>query len=192
MVVMASTSARNGEKKDSWPSQAAAALGGGQVNNHGMIQGLPSQPANTSLEDTGPKVSLSRSEEFLTQISTELTDEALFIARSHVNSVPIKETMQTKDQGTQISARHVVFTKTRGTDTRTDRNRTRSKAHLLPSPRSTSQQPDNWRMSPPPCAALLASPSPTLLLSESLNAPPLQLAKHLISGGTPARQQCHL
>nr|XP_048310914.1 putative protein T-ENOL isoform X2 [Myodes glareolus] len=117
--VMASTSARNGEKKDSWPSQAAAALGGGQ------------------------KVSLSRSEEFLTQISTELTDEALFIARSHVNSVPIKETMQTKDQGTQISTRHVVFTKTRGTDTRTDRNRTRSKAHLLPSPREKGVLPNS-------------------------------------------------
>nr|XP_048310915.1 putative protein T-ENOL isoform X3 [Myodes glareolus]XP_048310916.1 putative protein T-ENOL isoform X3 [Myodes glareolus]XP_048310917.1 putative protein T-ENOL isoform X3 [Myodes glareolus] len=125
---MASTSARNGEKKDSWPSQAAAALGGGQ------------------------KVSLSRSEEFLTQISTELTDEALFIARSHVNSVPIKETMQTKDQGTQISTRHVVFTKTRGTDTRllfssaassTDRNRTRSKAHLLPSPREKGVLPNS-------------------------------------------------
>ncbi|XP_041523080.1 putative protein T-ENOL isoform X2 [Microtus oregoni] len=81
---MASTSARNnGEKKDSWPSQAAAALGGGQ------------------------KVSLSRSEEFLSQISAELTDEALFIARSQVNSVPTKE-MQTKDQGTQISSKHAL------------------------------------------------------------------------------------
>ncbi|CAH6793131.1 Cdiptos [Phodopus roborovskii] len=89
---MASTSARNGDKKDSWPSQASASLGGGQ------------------------KVSLSRSEEFLTQISAELADEALFIARSHMNPVPIKE-KQTKDQGTQIS-RHVFFTKSRGTDTR--------------------------------------------------------------------------
>uniref|UniRef100_A0A8C8W3B4 CDIP transferase, opposite strand n=1 Tax=Peromyscus maniculatus bairdii TaxID=230844 RepID=A0A8C8W3B4_PERMB len=79
---MASTSARNGEKKDSWSPQAAASLGGGQ------------------------KVSLSRSEEFLTRISAELTDEALFIARSHVNSVPIKE-KQMKDQGTQIS-RHAL------------------------------------------------------------------------------------
>ncbi|XP_021491600.1 putative protein T-ENOL isoform X1 [Meriones unguiculatus] len=106
---MASTSARSGEKKDSWLSQAAASLGGGQ------------------------KTSLSRSEEFLTQISSELADEALFIAHSHMNSVPVKE-KQTKDQGTQIS-RHVFFTKTRGTDTRSDRNRTRTKAHLLPSPR---------------------------------------------------------
>ncbi|ERE80183.1 hypothetical protein H671_3g9037 [Cricetulus griseus] len=106
---MASTSARNGDTKDSWPPQTPASLGGGQ------------------------KVSLSRSEEFLSQISAELTDEALFIARSYMNSVPIKE-KQTKDQGTQIS-RHVFFNKSRGTDTRSDRNRTRSKAHLLPSPR---------------------------------------------------------
>ncbi|XP_041511426.1 putative protein T-ENOL [Microtus oregoni] len=116
---MASTSARNnGEKKDSWPSQAAAALGGGQ------------------------KVSLSRSEEFLSQISAELTDEALFIARSQVNSVPTKE-MQTKDQGTQISSKHVVFTKTRGTDTCSDRNRSSTKAHLLPSPREKGVLPNS-------------------------------------------------
>ncbi|XP_007648953.1 putative protein T-ENOL isoform X3 [Cricetulus griseus] len=79
---MASTSARNGDTKDSWPPQTPASLGGGQ------------------------KVSLSRSEEFLSQISAELTDEALFIARSYMNSVPIKE-KQTKDQGTQIS-RHAL------------------------------------------------------------------------------------
>ncbi|XP_038187541.1 putative protein T-ENOL isoform X3 [Arvicola amphibius] len=67
--VMASTSARIGEKKDSWPSQAAAALGGGQ------------------------KVSLSRSEEFLSKISAELTDEALFIARSQPSSPrPVAQT----------------------------------------------------------------------------------------------------
>ncbi|EDM17335.1 rCG40276 [Rattus norvegicus] len=75
---MASTSARSGDKKDTWPIQAAASLGGGQ------------------------KASLSRSEEFLTRISTELTDEALFTARSHMNPMPDKE-KQTKDQGTQIS-----------------------------------------------------------------------------------------
>ncbi|XP_028630981.1 putative protein T-ENOL isoform X2 [Grammomys surdaster] len=79
---MASTSARSGDKKDTWPSQAAASLGGGQ------------------------KASLSRSEEFLTRISTELTDEALFIARSRLNLMPNKE-KQTKDQGTQIS-RHAL------------------------------------------------------------------------------------
>ncbi|XP_050022000.1 putative protein T-ENOL isoform X1 [Alexandromys fortis] len=116
---MASTPARNnGEKKDSWPSQAATALGGGQ------------------------KVSLSRSEEFLSQISAELTDEALFIARSQVNSAPTKE-MQTKDQGTQIPSKHVIFTKTRGTDTRSDRNRSRTKAHLLPSPREKGVLPNS-------------------------------------------------
>ncbi|XP_021084501.1 putative protein T-ENOL [Mesocricetus auratus] len=114
---MASTSARNGDRKDSWPSQTSASLGGAQ------------------------KVSLSRSEEFLTQISTELTDEALFIARSHLNSVPMNE-KQTKDQGTQIS-RHVFVNKTRGTDTRSDRNRTRTKAHLLPSPREKGPLPNS-------------------------------------------------
>ncbi|XP_032698474.1 putative protein T-ENOL isoform X1 [Lontra canadensis] len=105
---MASTPTRNEEKKGSRMSQAATPSGG-------------------SL-----KVSLSRSEEFLTRISTELTNEALFIAGCPTNSVPTKE-KQTQDRGTQIS-KHVFF-KTRGTDTRSDRNRTRTKAHLLPSPR---------------------------------------------------------
>ncbi|XP_040491037.1 putative protein T-ENOL isoform X2 [Ursus americanus] len=89
---MASTPTRNEEKKGSRMSQAATPLGGGL------------------------KISLSRSEEFLTRISTELTNEALFIAGCHMNSVPTKE-KQTQDRGTQIS-KHVFF-KTRGTDTRT-------------------------------------------------------------------------
>ncbi|XP_048080768.1 putative protein T-ENOL isoform X2 [Ursus arctos] len=105
---MASTPTRNEEKKGSRMPQAATPLGGGL------------------------KISLSRSEEFLTRISTELTNEALFIAGCHMNSVPTKK-KQTQDRGTQIS-KHVFF-KTRGTDTRSDRNRTRTKAHLLPSPR---------------------------------------------------------
>ncbi|XP_024904103.1 uncharacterized protein LOC112481569 isoform X1 [Pteropus alecto] len=87
------------------------------------------KPQHPSVE----KASLSRSEEFLTRISTELTNEALFIAGYHMNPVPTKE-KQTQDRGTQIS-KHVFFTKTRGTDTRSDRNRTHTKAHLLPSPR---------------------------------------------------------
>ncbi|XP_029403781.1 putative protein T-ENOL [Mus pahari] len=114
---MASTSARSGDKKDIRSSQAAASLGGGQ------------------------KLSLSRSEEFLSRISTELTDEALFIARSHLSILPNKE-KNTKDQGTQIS-RPVFFTKTQGTDTRSDKNRTRTKAHLLPSPREKGPLPNS-------------------------------------------------
>ncbi|XP_030889067.1 putative protein T-ENOL isoform X2 [Leptonychotes weddellii] len=110
---MASTPTRNEEKKGSRMSQAATPLGGGL------------------------KVSLSRSEEFLTRISTELTNEALFIAGCHMNSVPTKE-KQTQDRGTQIS-KHVFF-KTRGTDTCSDRNRTRTKAHLLPSPRDKNMR----------------------------------------------------
>lgn len=89
--------------------------------------GLP--PAATSLNG-GSKPSLSRSEEFLTQISTELTDEALFVAGYHVKPVPKKK--QTQDQETQIY-KHEFFTKTQGTDTRSDRNHTCTKAHLLPS-----------------------------------------------------------
>ncbi|XP_029802014.1 putative protein T-ENOL isoform X4 [Suricata suricatta] len=85
---MASTSTRNEEKKGSRMSQAAASLGGG--------------PASMG-------VSLSRSEEFLTRVSTELTDEALFTASYHMNPVPTKE-KQTQDR---------VFFKTQGTDTRT-------------------------------------------------------------------------
>ncbi|XP_024904108.1 uncharacterized protein LOC112481569 isoform X3 [Pteropus alecto] len=92
------------------------------------------KPQHPSVE----KASLSRSEEFLTRISTELTNEALFIAGYHMNPVPTKE-KQTQDRGTQIS-KHVFFTKTRGTDTRSDRNRTHTKAHLLPSPRDKSSQ----------------------------------------------------
>uniref|UniRef100_A0A8C0XJA2 Uncharacterized protein n=1 Tax=Castor canadensis TaxID=51338 RepID=A0A8C0XJA2_CASCN len=57
---------------------------------------------NEDKKGSWPKVSLSRSEEFLTRISTELTDEALFIAHCCMNPVPIKE-KQTKDQATQIS-----------------------------------------------------------------------------------------
>uniref|UniRef100_A0A8C0XQ16 Uncharacterized protein n=1 Tax=Castor canadensis TaxID=51338 RepID=A0A8C0XQ16_CASCN len=87
---------------------------------------------NEDKKGSWPKVSLSRSEEFLTRISTELTDEALFIAHCCMNPVPIKE-KQTKDQATQIS-RHAFFTKTRGTDTRSDRNRIQTKTHLLLSP----------------------------------------------------------
>ncbi|XP_076997391.1 putative protein T-ENOL isoform X2 [Tamandua tetradactyla] len=110
---MASTPTRNEEKKGSRLFPAASSVGG------------------------GPKVSLSRSEEFLARISKELTDEALFIAGYHLNPAPTKE-KQTQDQGTQIS-KHVFVAKTRGTDTRSDRNRTRTKAHLLPSPREKKE-----------------------------------------------------
>nr|XP_019610312.1 PREDICTED: putative protein T-ENOL isoform X1 [Rhinolophus sinicus]XP_019610313.1 PREDICTED: putative protein T-ENOL isoform X1 [Rhinolophus sinicus]XP_019610314.1 PREDICTED: putative protein T-ENOL isoform X1 [Rhinolophus sinicus] len=112
---MEPTTARNEEKNNSRLSQAATSLGGGS------------------------KASLSRSEEFLTRISAELTDEALLVAGYLGNNVPTKE-KQTQDQGTQLS-KHVFFTNTRGTDTRSDRNRTRTKAHLLPSPRDKGALP---------------------------------------------------
>uniref|UniRef100_A0A8C6WA96 CDIP transferase, opposite strand n=1 Tax=Nannospalax galili TaxID=1026970 RepID=A0A8C6WA96_NANGA len=83
---MASTPDRNEEKKGGWPSQAAASLSG-----------------------RGPKVSISCSEEFLTRISTELTNEALFIAHSHTSPAPTKE-KQMKDQGTQISRHSLTDT----------------------------------------------------------------------------------
>ncbi|KAM6165335.1 putative protein T-ENOL isoform 2-T2 [Erethizon dorsatum] len=102
---MASTPVK--KEEDSWPPEAALTFSG------------------------GPKASVSRSEESLTRISTELTEEALFIARCHMYPVPLKK-KQTKDQGTQIS-KHAFFTKT-CTDTCSDRNHTRTKAHLLPSP----------------------------------------------------------
>lgn len=74
---MESAPARNKEKRGSGLSQAAASLSGGL------------------------KASLSRSEEFLTRVSAELTDEALFTAGYHMNREPTKE-RQTQDQGTQI------------------------------------------------------------------------------------------
>ncbi|XP_048645736.1 putative protein T-ENOL [Marmota marmota marmota] len=102
---MASTPTRNDKKKSSWLSQTAFSLSGGQ------------------------KVSISRSEEFLTRISNELTEEALFIAGCHMNPVPTEE-KQTKDQGTQISS-HVLFTMIGGTDTCSDRDHIHTKAHRL-------------------------------------------------------------
>ncbi|XP_054438695.1 putative protein T-ENOL isoform X2 [Pteronotus mesoamericanus] len=113
---MESTPTKSSEKKGSQLSQAATFLGGGSA-------------------------SLSRSEEFLTRISTELTDEALFIAGYGVNPVPTKE-KQTQDRGTQIS-KHVIFTKTRGTDTCSDRNRTCTKACVLPSPHDKGALPSS-------------------------------------------------
>ncbi|KAM5227361.1 putative protein T-ENOL [Ctenodactylus gundi] len=114
---MASTPAWKEESKGRWSSQAALPLSGGL------------------------KASVSCSEELLTRISTELTEEALFIARCPMNPVPTKE-KETKDQGTQIS-KHAFFTKTRGTDTRADRNCTRTKRHLLPPPHEKNMPPNS-------------------------------------------------
>ncbi|XP_060029049.1 putative protein T-ENOL isoform X4 [Erinaceus europaeus] len=77
---MASSATRTEQLKGNQPPQAAPSL--------------------------GPKATLSRSEEFLTRISTELTNEALFIAGYHLNPVSPKE-KQTQDRGTQIS-RHAA------------------------------------------------------------------------------------
>ncbi|XP_021093105.1 putative protein T-ENOL isoform X2 [Heterocephalus glaber] len=87
-----------------------------------------------------PQASLSCSEESLTRISTELTEEALFITHCHMYPVPLKR-KQTKDQGTQIS-KHAFFTKTGGTDTHSDRNCTRTKARLLPAAREKNTPPN--------------------------------------------------
>uniref|UniRef100_A0A8C2YRD1 Uncharacterized protein n=1 Tax=Chinchilla lanigera TaxID=34839 RepID=A0A8C2YRD1_CHILA len=103
---MASTPVK--EEGNSWPPEAALTLSG------------------------GPKASVSRSEESLTRISTELTEEALFVARCHMYPVPLKK-KQTKDQGTQMS-KHAFLTQSQGTDPCCDKNRTRTKAHLRPSP----------------------------------------------------------
>nr|XP_053782871.1 putative protein T-ENOL isoform X2 [Desmodus rotundus] len=75
---MESTRTRNKEKKGGQLSQATTFSGGGS------------------------KASLSHSEEFLTRISAELTDEALFIAGYCMNPVPTQE-KQTQDKGTQMS-----------------------------------------------------------------------------------------
>lgn len=106
---MEASPTRSKERKGSGLSQAAASLSGGS------------------------KPSLSRSEEFLAQISTELTDEALFVAGYRVNPVPSKE-KQTQDQETQIYKQE-FFTKTQGTDTCSDRNHacTRQDKGALPS-----------------------------------------------------------
>ncbi|XP_055994901.1 putative protein T-ENOL [Sorex fumeus] len=100
-----------------------------------------SRKLNFTTASVTPKVSLSRSEEYLTRISTELTNEALFMAGCNVSPEPTNK-KQTQDQGTQIP-RQAFFTNTRGTDTRSDRNRTRSMAHLLPFPRDKGALPSN-------------------------------------------------
>ncbi|XP_010615672.1 putative protein T-ENOL isoform X2 [Fukomys damarensis] len=117
---MASTPIK--KEENSRPPEAALTLIGGRIAPAalGPVRLSPSQ-----------KASVSRSEESLTQISTELTEEAMLIACCHVYPEPLKQ-KQTKDQGTQIS-KHAFFSKTQGTDTRSDRNWTRTKAHL-PSP----------------------------------------------------------
>nr|KAF6490036.1 hypothetical protein HJG59_010409 [Molossus molossus] len=107
---MESTHTRNKEKKGSRLSQAATSLSGSS------------------------KASLSRSEEFLARISTELTDEALFIAGYHMSPVPTKE-KQTQEQE--------LVTKTQGTDTCSDKNCTCTKAYLLPSPHDKGALPSS-------------------------------------------------
>nr|KAF6490037.1 hypothetical protein HJG59_010409 [Molossus molossus] len=123
---MESTHTRNKEKKGSRLSQAATSLSGSS------------------------KASLSRSEEFLARISTELTDEALFIAGYHMSPVPTKE-KQTQEQGTQLSKHGdpptsgplELVTKTQGTDTCSDKNCTCTKAYLLPSPHDKGALPSS-------------------------------------------------
>ncbi|XP_028908174.1 uncharacterized protein LOC114807248 isoform X1 [Ornithorhynchus anatinus] len=73
----------------------------------------------------------SRSEEFLSRVSCDLTNEALSGARCPPTPMPPKEP-QKRDQGTQMSRHVLPVTQTRGTDTRSDKNRTRNKSHLLP------------------------------------------------------------
>ncbi|KAM9098666.1 uncharacterized protein ACOB8E_006906 isoform 2-T2 [Sarcophilus harrisii] len=75
---------------------------------------------------------LTRSEEYLVRISTELTNEALMGAQYPIGSDLPKE-LKKLDQGTQMSRHVPPTTRTKGTDTRSDRNRTRNKTHLLPS-----------------------------------------------------------
>ncbi|XP_038619622.1 uncharacterized protein LOC119942764 isoform X1 [Tachyglossus aculeatus] len=73
----------------------------------------------------------SHSEEFLSRVSCDLTNEALSGARCPPTPMPPKEP-QRRDQGTQMSRHVLPVTQTRGTDTRSDKNRTRNKSHLLP------------------------------------------------------------
>ncbi|XP_051845362.1 uncharacterized protein LOC127556323 [Antechinus flavipes] len=75
---------------------------------------------------------LTRSEEYLVRISTELTNEALMGAQYPIGPDLPKE-LKKLDQGTQMSRHVPPTTRTKGTDTRSDRNRTRNKTHLLPS-----------------------------------------------------------
>lgn len=61
-------------------------------------------------------------------------------------------------------------------------------SHCLPG--SAPQQPDDWRMNSNLLVLLSRPPAlPTLPLSESPEAPLLQLAEQLVSGGTPGHQR---
>ncbi|XP_027718498.1 uncharacterized protein LOC114043626 [Vombatus ursinus] len=101
-----------------------------------------------SYNSTTPAV-ITRSEEYLARVSTELANEAL-IGAQYTLSPDLPKELKKLDQGTQMS-RHgdacannsallsrpmfsvLPTTRTKGTDTRSDRNRTRNKTHLLPS-----------------------------------------------------------
>ncbi|XP_016279678.1 uncharacterized protein LOC103092874 isoform X2 [Monodelphis domestica] len=75
---------------------------------------------------------MTRSEEYLARVSTELTNEALMGAQ-YPMSPDVPKELKKLDQGTQMSRHVLPTTRTKGTDTRSDRNRTRNKTHLLPS-----------------------------------------------------------
>ncbi|XP_043835588.1 uncharacterized protein LOC122737185 [Dromiciops gliroides] len=75
---------------------------------------------------------ITRSEEYLVRVSTELANEALMGAQ-YPMSPDLPKELKKLDQGTQMSRHVLPTTRTKGTDTRSDRNRTRNKTHLLPS-----------------------------------------------------------
>ncbi|XP_072455384.1 uncharacterized protein [Notamacropus eugenii] len=77
-------------------------------------------------------VVVTRSEEYLVRVSTELANEALMGAQ-YPMSPDLPKELKKLDQGTQMSRHVLPTTRTKGTDTRSDRNRTRNKTHLLPS-----------------------------------------------------------
>ncbi|XP_020862489.1 uncharacterized protein LOC110222019 isoform X3 [Phascolarctos cinereus] len=75
---------------------------------------------------------ITRSEEYLARVSTELANEALMGAQ-YTMSPDVPKELKKLDQGTQMSRQVLPTTRTKGTDPRSDRNRTRNKTHLLPS-----------------------------------------------------------
>ncbi|XP_068919521.1 uncharacterized protein [Petaurus breviceps papuanus] len=93
----------------------------------------PQEKKGTRYSHNSPAAAvITRSEEYLARVSTELANEAL-VGAQYPMSPDLPKELKKLDQGTQMSRHVLPTTRTKGTDTRSDRNRTRNKTHLLPS-----------------------------------------------------------
>ncbi|XP_074053401.1 uncharacterized protein LOC141495686 [Macrotis lagotis] len=113
------------------PTPSVSAVGGLQGRRSSLHEGHHHlSSVSSTLHPLGKTI--SRTEEYLSRVSTELANEAL-IGAQYPLSPDLPMELKKLDQGTQMSRHVLPTTRTKGTDTRSDRNRTRNKTHLLPS-----------------------------------------------------------